>query len=580
MATRFERIYSDLQSDLKDIVDNYYQDNYSEAFGHFMLKLKFGLSDEEANECITDGADDNGIDAIYIESGKTINFFQFKFPENSRNISKGVTENEVLKLCNGVELFSSPEEVFNSVTWNALLKDKRDEFIRSDIYDFKLWIIRYSNQDVSKAAIGKIESFIERYKKVTGNTISYEFLLADACVSLYENNIKNVWPDFKLPYKQNLSPFSDEKANVNSAFVTLKTIYEIFNPIQDKVFEGNVRYLNPNSKINDGIKDTIINNCSNFHLLNNGITIVCTNCRDNTANTYFDITSGTIINGAQTVGTIINTLKEFNSSQLKKYEKSFVFVKIIAFEKEEQLVNDMVYTLNTQNQMKNSYTIANDLIVKNVQKQINNDTEYFLEIKNNEYNYQKLNNSRFSKLSKNKIDIETFIQVFTAFYDINGMSNLAKNSKAQLFTADNIQKIINELQFDQAMLSYKVYLKLMNIIKDYRAYRKNHDKKEILDVLEIEEKNIDDYRFLNTGNIIILYALGILYKNRELDPYKNMIYVIRSLKNIFKKETNISNATKSKETFEKVEKYVLKLKIDGEIIVLNQKSNKQTNRCR
>ena len=41
----------------------------------------------------------------------------------------------------------------------------------------------------------------------------------------------------------------------------------------------------------------------------------------------------------------------------------------------------MVYTLNTQNQMKSSYIISNDAIVKNVQDRINNETEFFLEVK-------------------------------------------------------------------------------------------------------------------------------------------------------------------------------------------------------
>ena len=57
--------------------------------------------------------------------------------------------------------------------------------------------------------------------------------------------------------------------------------------------------------------------------------------------------------------------------------------------------------------MKNSYTIANDIIVKKLQEKINKETEYFLEIKNNEFNYCKNNMRGFNKLSKNKIDIET-----------------------------------------------------------------------------------------------------------------------------------------------------------------------------
>jgi len=405
----------------------------------------------------------------------------------------------------------------------------------------------------------------------TGNKIDYECILAQECLKLYENNIKNVWPDFKLFYKKNLSPFSDEKAIVTSAYVTLKSIYEVFSPIQDSIFEGNVRYLSLNSRINDGIKSSILNEPEDFHLLNNGITIVCSCCNDNTARSLLDVRSGTIINGAQTVGTIIKTLKDVDKNDLEKYDKSFVFVKIISFSKDANLVNEMVYTLNTQNQMKSSYTIANDLIIKQLQSKINQDTEFFLEVKNNEYNYLKMNDPNFNKLTKNKIDIETFIQVYTAFYNIDGMASLAKNSKASLFNNDNVQKIINELSFEESILAYNVYLKLMDIIKEYRAYRKNNDKKEILATLNIEENSINEYRYLNTGNILILFTIGLVYSKMELDPYKNIVHVIKGLKILFKKESNLSNATKIKETFERCEELVKKIKVENGIIVVPKK---------
>ena len=150
MAPRFDRIYEDLKQDLQYIVEEYYQGNLSSAFGHFFLKMKFGLSNDEAYECMTDGFNDHGIDAIYTENNKTFHFFQFKFPEEISGIS----------IC--------------------------------------------------------------KYSQRTGNTIENNFLGADSCVTLYENNIKNIWPDFKLKYKKTLSPFSDEKSIINSAFVRRK----------------------------------------------------------------------------------------------------------------------------------------------------------------------------------------------------------------------------------------------------------------------------------------------------------------------------------------------------------------------
>lgn len=552
MATRFERIYEDLKQDLQYIVEEYYQGNLSSAFGHFFLKMKFGLSNDEAYECMTDGFNDNGIDAIYTENNKTVHFFQFKFPEEISGISKGIKEDEVLKLTNGFENFVAPKDEFSKLTWNDLLLEKREEYEKNDIYDYKLWIVRFSNQKVNEKIINKMENFLCKYSQRTGNTIENNFLGADSCVTLYENNIKNIWPDFKLKYKKTLSPFSDEKSIINSAFVPLIDIYGTFYPIRDKIYEGNVRYLNPNSKINDGIKNTILFNYQNFHLLNNGITIICKACNDNTAQGYLDIKNGTIINGAQTVGTIINTLHNMEFEKRKDYSDSFVFVRIVSLNGDEQITNDMVYTLNTQNQMKSSYIISNDAIVKNVQDRINNETEFFLEVKNNEFNFEKERNKEFNKLAKNSIDIETFIQVYVAFYNIANLANLAKNNKANLFESSNVQKIINELDYEKSVKAYRIYLKLMDIIKDYRAYRKNQDKTDILEILDIKPEEISDFKFLNTGNIIIMYALGLAYLNKGIDPSSNIINIIKYLKSFFKGENNISNATKIKESFDAV----------------------------
>lgn len=567
MATKFERLYNDINDELQDIKEINKYTNISQAFGHFILKMLFGLSDDEAFECCTDGFDDNGIDAIYIEPNKVVHFFQFKYPSKPNNISNGISDEEILKLCNGVESFVSKDEIFNNTSWNDLLKDKRQEFLDADLCDLKLWVVRFSNQEISLSADAILQKFINKYHRETGNSIESEKILAMECVNLYESRAKNIWPDFTLSYSKTLTPFTDEQASISSAYVSLKSIYDTFKPIQDVAFEGNVRFLNPSSKINDEISDTILSSPENFHLLNNGITIVCGDCVDINAKSYFSVKCGSIINGAQTVGTIVNTLSTMTEEERKQYDKSFVFVRIVSFNDDNTLINEMVYTLNTQNQMKNSYTIANNIIVKNLQEKINKETEYFLEVKSNEFNYCKNNIKGFNKLSKNKIDIESFIQAFTTFYNISGMASLSKNSKASLFTNDNIEKIINELKFEESMLSYKIYIKLMNIIKEYRAFRKNPDKKDILTILNIDEKEIDEYRYLNTGNYIVLFALGQLYCNKELDPDINMIPVIKALKVLFKKEKNISNATKIKETFDKVENLVKKFKTENDIIV-------------
>lgn len=131
MATRFEKIYEDLKIDLEEIKNDFEYNNLSNAFGHFVIKNQFGISDDDVYDCNTDGKNDNGIDAIYFEND-TAHFFQFKFQNTTKTINTSVTEDEILKLTNGFLAFTGSDEDFDALDWNDLIIDKRNEFINSN----------------------------------------------------------------------------------------------------------------------------------------------------------------------------------------------------------------------------------------------------------------------------------------------------------------------------------------------------------------------------------------------------------------------------------------------------------------
>jgi len=54
MATRYERVYNDMKEELENIKDAYGYANLSNSFGHFILKMSFGITEEECFECNTD----------------------------------------------------------------------------------------------------------------------------------------------------------------------------------------------------------------------------------------------------------------------------------------------------------------------------------------------------------------------------------------------------------------------------------------------------------------------------------------------------------------------------------------------
>lgn len=565
MPTRFERVYKQIKTELEDIKSTYHYSTLSMAFAHLMLKDILEINDDDANEAITDGFNDNGIDAIFFDTRgrqNEVHFFQFKFPESEEKIAKAVTQDELLKLTNGYKLFMGNDDKFESTTWNDLLLEKRKDLLSLNGETDRniIHIVRYTTSGINNTSY--MDEEIKSLKSQTGNDIICDYKFADEIAKIYEKSKQNSWPDFTIKFKKDLSSFEDSSSKVLSYYVSLYSLYTTIKELTTDIFDGNVRYFDSSSKVNAGIKETLSSDeCTRFHLLNNGITIVCSNAKTNTPTDQVIIKKGSIINGAQTVGCIIDVISQFEKEgkSIDKFKDSFIFVRVIEIEDKKELVDELVFTLNTQNQMKTSYSISNDPQVKSVQTEINSKTKYFLQVKNNEFNHVKATDPECNKLVKDIIDIETGIQAFVAYENIDGFAYLTKNNKAALFNEDNRTKIVNELTADKLLESYELYLKIMDITRSYRAYRKDSNKDEILRTLGIEQKSINNYRFINTGNFVILFALGVFCRKNNCSPNaETIIQVINFIMPIFKCNNNTSNLTKTKESFDKVEELILK----------------------
>ncbi|HIE4802114.1 TPA: hypothetical protein ACXNDR_004862 [Serratia marcescens] len=66
-------------------------DTRQKAFPILMVATLLNISDEEAEDSITDGAKDRGVDAIFIDDRdgrNSIHFFQFKYADNFENTKK------------------------------------------------------------------------------------------------------------------------------------------------------------------------------------------------------------------------------------------------------------------------------------------------------------------------------------------------------------------------------------------------------------------------------------------------------------------------------------------------------------
>jgi len=559
MKTKFESIYCSIKQLLNDIKTDFGYEYDSTAFGHYIIKLLFDVTDEDASEAITDGPNDNGIDAVFFDgrdNSNTLHLFQFKFPESEDKINKSLSQSDILKFINGYEHFVGNDSTFCSINWNDLLKEKRREISSKNIVKYKLHFLRFTTES---ANIDLLKKKINVFKTRTGFDIECEDKTAKDITYLYEKSLSNTWPDFSIKYKKDLGIFQDSSASVSCFYISLNAIYDSIKSLRNCVFEGNVRYFDRSSKINQSIIKTLTeDDCSKFHLLNNGLTIVCNKLICSCINEKIDIKKGSIINGAQTVGCILSVFDNLatnsdSNNLLKKLNNSYLFLKVIQIDNQHDLVDKLVYTLNTQNSMKSSYCISNNPKVKDIQNKINSSTCYFLQLKKNEFNHQKLINKKFNKLPKNIIDIELAVQCFVCFYNINNLGFQAKNNKSSLFNDENIEYIIADLNSETIIKTIILFKLIMKYVYNYRSYRKDSKKDQILSDLSISVDEIDDYKYLNTGNFIILFSLGCFERKTNKDSSKYVASVIKTLSKLFRNESNIANLTRSKEKFDEAE---------------------------
>lgn len=139
-----------------------------------------------------------------------------------------------------------------------------------------------------------------------------------------------------------------EVTNVDNSRVVLCKATEIIKMIttsdgllRRNIFDDNVRDFQGNSTINAEIEYTIKNESEKFILLNNGITVVCSEITD--TNRKIRLSNPQVVNGCQTCCILF-----YSNRQGIDLENTFVVVKFIGTN-DDEIVNSIVKGTNRQN---------------------------------------------------------------------------------------------------------------------------------------------------------------------------------------------------------------------------------------
>lgn len=560
--TKFDSYYKQIKDTLESIKEEFGYNNLSQSFIHWYLKNHFNFTVQEIEESLIDGSGDNGIDVIILnEEKKELTVMQFKFPNKIETINSEIKQEDIFKTINGFNLLINPSDT--NTKNNDKFNDYKKQLKDKDIFSFNIYFVSFNKGIISNKE--HIENFATNFKRDNGSDVYVYYHDKLIISNIYEKINRQNSLEINLKYKQMVSAYDIDERNVKS-FVGLINGEELIDAIEDDIetiFDENIRLYEGRTDVNDMIKETASshNEGSMFYFYNNGITFICDEANNSPNKLSINLKGVSIVNGCQTATSLYELKK-----QDKLQESVDILVRVIEISDYTERMKITEY-LNSQNPIKDSYFIANHTVIRDLQKELLK-KGYYLERQINEIEYKKMY-GELSEVPIKGITLEKAIQNYTGYW-INKYAATAKRGKSSLFDKNKIDEILMEIDADKVIESEIVYDEISQVLTKYRKTRRNSNKDDFANFLGISQKQLfkdmNDYLFVNTGDILILNAvsnlkkqytkLGINFDNDKL--IRDSIFIIRD---IIKAEgqddiRNISSITKNNTTFKKVQEFI------------------------
>lgn len=462
----------------------------TEAFSFFALSKILKIDDAEIVASLTDGGDDRGIDAVYIDSrpeARRIHLFQFKHVASFKKSANNFPSNEVDKIATFIDdcfrQDESMEQNCNPLLWLKVqaIWDALEEAV------YSVHVHLCSNGTRLK------EHHAERFRE--GLKPYRHAQLSEHDLVWFSNALsRDTREDRKmvLPIVENqLFGRTDGFAQGLIATVRATDLVDLIrdeqypNEVDSTLFEENVRlYLGEDNEVNRKILSTALSaNNLEFWYLNNGVTIVCEGLeyQPKSANPKAHMTNPQIVNGGQTS----HALFEAGRADAARISDVRILVRIIETV-DRELTNRIAEATNSQTPIRSRDIRSNDKI----QVQLEN------ALRPLGYFYERKNDQHITEATEKRIDAVKLGQVILAFV-------LREPDRAK--TASN--KIFGEYYewvFNENILSAE------NVLSIWRIYRKvEEDRQKTLKVMSGGLRRRYDEAWIIEGVFHILYMLSL-----------------------------------------------------------------------
>lgn len=338
-----------------------------DAFSLLCLSEILRIDFDEARGALTDGSDDRGIDAVFLEerSGqRTVHLFQFKYHSKYSEDGRNFPSSEVDKIVTFVgDCFNQTAGFLQ--TCNPLLQQRVVDiwnFIQSGSTRVKIHLCSNGSK-ILQVHLERLEDSLEKYKFFT--VCEHDLDSISDALARRTNSDRKV--ELRLVEEQ---VFERTDGNVRAVISTvradefLKAFTDPADPLRldSSLFEENVRvFLGEENFVNKRIYDTALSNESDlFWYYNNGITVVCESFayQPGFRNSVMQLQNPQIVNGGQTS----HALFAASQADFGAIERVRILLRIIET-KESSLYARVAEATNSQTPIRSRDLRSNDPIL-------------------------------------------------------------------------------------------------------------------------------------------------------------------------------------------------------------------------
>ena len=434
----------------------------SRAYVHLYLKVMFGIMEfSERESYVTDGTNDGGIDAYYIDKeNKKLYLIQSKFRNNDTNFDgKDITYEELFAM--DVSRILEGEELDeNGNQYNGkILRLENQIYEIQDFARYESVVVILAN--VHKRVVPKLRRIIGAYPfDLFDSERVYDELVFPTILGTFYNpkelritlNINKESGGSRIQYYPK-TEYSE--CTVNIQYIPTQEIGRILYQYKNSILQYNPRsYLELTNSVNDKIRSSIMDRTTNeFALFNNGITMLADeteyNDRSGRKNTAILLLKNPqIINGGQTAYTLSRIYEEaINNGLMDVFEDKEVLVKVISFNDEEiertplqrakklKLIEEISNATNQQSPVSEADRRANDKVQIELQEKIFKDFGLYYERKRGEF----ADGVRNKYIQRSQIiDREDFLRCCVAI--INNPVAARQRSTEELFSKSEFDR--------------------------------------------------------------------------------------------------------------------------------------------